>query len=255
DSVCPAEAEARRNALIAARPGISTPALNGFTVTWEVANFQYACNFNDQTGIFDCVDVYHCRLHVNNFQTPVTAEHPWCSCAQHGPAECARGTPVTAYTAPGADKSQIDPGPPSPGSTRRTVAGVLGCTTCDPLAVDTDAAVHDKFTCYDQGLAAETGALHSSPVARMKLLFQLSGERLTAAQRSRVEEVYDQDPDTAPSCSVPLTWESSCKTQAATLGLPSQLQLCQDLTKNDQTSTGSASAELQHCLDQLAKVN
>jgi hypothetical protein len=86
----------------------------------------------------------------------------------------------------------------------------------------------------------------------MKLLFELSGERLTAGQRTQLLALYDQDSSDAPACNTALTWDSACQTEAASHGLPSQLQLCQDLVSNDNSSKGVASLTLQHCLGLLA---
>jgi hypothetical protein len=125
--------------------------------------------------------------------------------------------------------------------------------TCDQLPANTDADMQAKFNCLNDKLATATDALKLSLAARIELLLQLAGERLTQTQRERAEHVYDENPAAATSCSVPLVWDSACQTQAGALGLPTQLQLCQDLAQNDHTSPGAAGAEAQHCLDELAK--
>jgi subtilisin-like proprotein convertase family protein len=89
---CAAQAVARENALVAARPGMSWQARSGFHVTGQVSDVQYTefgCGPFDQ-GCVQHWD-YTCRLHVANFPTPSTGPHPWCGCAVYTAAECPRG--------------------------------------------------------------------------------------------------------------------------------------------------------------------
>jgi hypothetical protein len=115
---------------------------------------------------------------------------------------------------------------------------------------DSDAGAQAKFGCFDQNLLTATGDLRSSLVARMKLLLQLSGERLTAAQRTRVEELYDSEP-AAPACAAAITWDASCEPAADNAHVSTQLQLCTDLVSNPNTSQAVIGAELDHCTSQL----
>jgi len=97
---CPIEAAARRAALIAASPGMSQPAQNGFTVTWTSENevaWQDGCGPYDQYCQSNLM--YNCGLHINNFPTIATAEHPWCGCATYvPPVECPRGDATNTFT-------------------------------------------------------------------------------------------------------------------------------------------------------------
>lgn len=252
DTICAPAAVAIRNQRIASIPGISQPAANGFSVTWVATNQTSTCNFDDNTGTGACFLSFRCSFTLNNIPAPATGAHPWCGCAVQSPAECPRGPLATAYSSPGIAQSSVSVGPPSAGSTRRTLVGMPSCTTCDAQATATDADMQKKFDCYDQGIIAEVGTLRSSLVARMKLLFQLAGERLTAAQRTHMEAVYDQDPTSAPVCSAPLTWDASCQPDADNQHLSTQLQLCNDLTTNPHASPGADVAEFPHCVSQLA---
>jgi hypothetical protein len=101
-SFCPAKAAELRASLIASRPGISQPALNGFTVTWQVINenhTEYGCGPSDQ----GCqrIDEYDCLLHINNFPTMMTGVRNACPCEKFQAAECLRsGSILTSTEAP-----------------------------------------------------------------------------------------------------------------------------------------------------------
>jgi subtilisin-like proprotein convertase family protein len=92
DEQCPVAATARRNALLAARPGISQQAGDGFTVPWDATIDGFSesgCGPFDQGCSQDWF--FHCTLHINNFPTPRTGTHPWCGCAELAQPECPRG--------------------------------------------------------------------------------------------------------------------------------------------------------------------
>ena len=218
------------NGQIAVLPRISGAA-------WSVSGYDLSSSFPADTGSGDW------KLRVVNVVLPGTISSFSLAITSTYSA--------TVFTAPGANKP-TSPGAPSAGSSRRDMVGEASCTTCDQLPVNTDADIQAKLKCLDDNLTTAVGPLQSSLVARMKLLFQLAGERLTAAQRTRIEAVYTSS-DAGAACSTPLVWDSACQTEAAALALPSQLQLCQDLITNDKTSKALAIAELPHCLDQLAK--
>jgi hypothetical protein len=193
---------------------------------------------------------FSCTLTIHNLPVQTTGAKPVCGCA-HFPAKTCTRASGTTVTAPGLTRPASPGAVTFPGDTRTFTANPV-CMTCDQLPADTDGNLQAKFNCFDGNLTGATGSLRSSLVARMKLLFQLSGERLTAAQRTRIQSLYDQDSTDGPVCSTPLAWDSACQTEAGTQGIPSQLQLCQDLASNDAASAGIAGIELSHCLDQLS---
>lgn len=160
---------------------------------------------------------------------------------------------TTVFVPPGMHMPD-SPGDPSPGSTSRAFVDLPSCQTCDQKPLGSDADAQAKFACLDKNLANATGDLKSSLAARMKLLMQLKGEQLTPVQRTRVEGVYDELPDATPFCAAPIAWDSACRTSAAALRLPGQIQLCNDLGTNTSTSSGILALELQHCFDQLTTV-
>src|SRR5262245_61888710 len=87
----------RRDALIATRPHISQPALDGFTVTVDEINVEtdtYGCGPYDQY----CSEayVYVCNRNINNYPTPITAVRDWCDCAEYGPETCEPNNVVVA---------------------------------------------------------------------------------------------------------------------------------------------------------------
>lgn len=102
DSFCPAKAAELRASLIASRPGISQPALNGFTVTWQVINqnyTEYGCGPYDQGCT--TTDEYDCLLHINNFPTMMTGVRGACPCEEFQAAECLRsGSNLTSIDVP-----------------------------------------------------------------------------------------------------------------------------------------------------------
>ena len=160
---------------------------------------------------------------------------------------------TTVATAPGSHIPS-SPGAPSPGSTRREFAEAPACQTCDQLLFDTNERAQAKLTCLDNQLAAAAGEARLAIAARMKLLLQLAGEKLTDAQRARVEAVYDEHPQSSTSCSTPIVWDASCLPEAETRHLTTQLQLCRDLADNPNTSREAVGAELPHCFAQLASL-
>ncbi|HET7500154.1 MAG TPA: proprotein convertase P-domain-containing protein, partial [Kofleriaceae bacterium] len=158
---------------------------------------------------------------------------------------------ITAVTtAPGIHVPD-NAGPPSPGSLRREIVQAPTCQTCDGIALDTDAHVQAKFDCLDTGLSTATGPLQLSLAARIKLLLQIAGERLTPTQRARAEAVYNENPAASTACSTAITWDASCPTDADPSHLTTQSQLCADLAGNPATSQGAAGAELTTCFAQL----
>jgi hypothetical protein len=254
EDLCLLAANQRRDALLATTPGVHGAALANFNVGWNYSNVHIWPSGNPWGYDYSETTTYDCDLYINSYPYMLYGTHPWCGCAAYAPAECLRGGAVATATAPGAIKP-ANPGAPSSGSSRREFAVAPSCTTFDQQPSGTDAELRAKFDSFAAALPTATGDLQSSLAARMKLVFQLYGERLTAPQRTSVETLYDNKPDPATACSVPLVWDPACRTEATPLKLPSQLQLCQDLVKNDNASTGIASAEFQHCLDELEKVN
>lgn len=88
---CPAQATSLRNSLIATRPGISQPALNGFTVTWDAINVDPETTGCGPFDEFCETDVnYDCLLHVNQFPTEKTGVRDACPCAEFEVAVCPR---------------------------------------------------------------------------------------------------------------------------------------------------------------------
>jgi hypothetical protein len=96
----------------------------------------------------------------------------------------------------------------------------------------------------------------------MQLLLQLAGDRLTGEQRNRVESLYAVSSgfDSASTvCRVPLAWNASCDLDRSGSPLAvkagGQLQMCQDLVSNPNTSQSAAAVELSHCLAQLTALD
>lgn len=245
---CANAAAARQKQLLASLPpNLPGSKLTNFSVSGS-PNIEQVDGPDPETGAI--TTWFSCTLTIHNLPTQTTRAKPVCGCV-HYPAKTCERASGTTVTAPGLSRP-TDPGTPTfPGDTR-TFSSLPVCLTCDQIPIDSDANVQAKFDCLNSGLAAAAGPLHQSLAARIKLLFQLSGDRLTPDQRSQVQQLYDDDSTDGPACSTALAWDSACQTEAASLGLPSQLQLCQDLTSNDQTSRGIAVLELQHCLDLLA---
>jgi len=238
----------RKNQLLAGFPaGLPAAFRNNLSVTGQ-SNVERIEGPDPETGTI--TTWFSCTLTISNLPVQTFGARPVCGCA-HFPAKTCTRASGTTVTAPGLTR------PPNPGALTfpgdtRTFTSNPVCLTCDQLPADTDVNLQAKFNCFDGNLAGATGNLRSSLVARMKLLFQLSGERLTAAQRTRIQSLYDQDSTDGPVCSTPLAWDSACQTEAGMQGIPSQLQLCQDLATNDAASAGIAGVELPHCFDQLA---
>lgn len=208
---CPAEAATRLNDLLATRPDISSPARNGFTVTSEAVDVNYS---ESGCGQFDeyCYRTwtYRCGLHVNNFPTPMTGVHDWCSCAAYQPGECPRGGVTTAYTAPG-EHYPDTPGAPSPGSSKRDFVKQPWCMTYDTLPTTTPAEVQEKFdklwSVYQGPIPTTlTEATFKQAIStRLKLMYELWGEQLVN-QHSDTDQIhhaiglYSTHPDDNPSC-------------------------------------------------------
>ncbi len=266
DTVCPAEAAAKRTQL---RPsGIPAAADANYTVSWRVTNLGTVTDPEPpQGGGPHATEMkYRCELDVRNLPQPSSGQRPVCGCAEFVANECEHGGRVVAFSAPGA-RLPTDAGAPSPGSTRRAIVATPTCTTCDAFAIGDPAGAQAKFACLDQSLdnigglwnitvegpASQTDVM-SSIGARMELTLELAADRLTENQRWRAEEIFTEVPDATLACRSPLAWEPSCKAEAAPFGLPGVLQLCQDLVTNPATPRAVASFELSRCLSQLANV-
>jgi hypothetical protein len=252
---CQTMATNRRGQLLTTRPGISGPALAGFTVSSHSTILRFDMDIEPP---FATVTTYACDIVISNFPSAMTTPRPACPCAELEPKECPRGGEVTVFTAPGAVRPS-NAGAPSPGSTRRDLVATPQCTTCDQLAIDNSANAQAKFTCLDQTLdnvRGITGAgpqadVISSVAARMGLTLQLAGEHLTADQVTRSQEIYNEEPAARTICRTPITWNPSCLPAADTQLLTHQLQLCNDLATNPNASQGAATVVLDHCFSQL----
>jgi hypothetical protein len=192
---------------------------------------------------------YGCAVSFTNAPGMMTTARPACGCAHFPAKTCARDS-GTIVTAPGQTKPTSPGAPIAAGDTRAFTNGPT-CLTCDQIPVDTDANIQAKFNCLNNGLSTATNDLKSSLAGRVKLMLQLYGDRLTAAQRASAETVYNADPDAAAFCSVPVAWDASCSPDASAVHLTSQLQLCSDLVNDPAASTGAAGAELASCFAQL----
>jgi hypothetical protein len=244
---CTQQAATLRSQILAGLPGIPTRLANQIVVT-GVNQTVGIVGPDPGTGLTRTT--WRCRFAISGVTARTTGVYPVCGCA-HYPGNTCERTRGTVVTAPGLP-IPVDAGTPTfPGDQRAFVSGPT-CMTCDQLPIDTDPQAQAKFDCFDQGLSTATGDLRTSLVARMKLLYQLMGERLTAAQRARVDAIYDQHPGASTSCSVAVSWEASCQATATPLGLPGPLQRCGDLAGNAATSPGIAALEAQRCSDQLA---
>jgi hypothetical protein len=269
--VCPVDKESWRTQLIAARPGMSGPAQNAFTTQWGSTIISVEVDPEPPAGggqhasttTFACIlstSTYSEQLGVNDLR-------PACGCAEFEPNECLRAGPISVLTAPGVVVPGT-PGTPLPGSTRREFVAPPQCTTCDVGAITNSTSAQNKFSCLDASLDNMSG-LNGIPVvgpvtpteviasiaARMELMLQLAGDQLGIDQRTRAEEIYDEQPDATPACRAPIAWTPDCRTEATPFHLPGQLQLCQDLVANTNTTRTIAGLELSHCLSQLSGVD
>lgn len=195
---------------------------------------------------------YGCDVNFTNEPTMMIKQRAACGCA-HYPAKTCQRDHGTIVTAPGQTKP-TSPGAPTTSTDIRTFSSGPTCLTCDQIPADSDANVQAKFDCLNSGLATATDDLKSSLAARVKLMLQLFGERLTPTQRTRAEGVYNEDPNAAPFCSVPISWDPSCQPDADTAHVTGQLQICQDLLNNPAASQGAAGAELATCFTQLTSL-
>lgn len=193
-TACPSDATTRRSQLIATRPGISAPALGGFSISWSPTTLSVDIDPEPPAGggTHASKTTFRCDLSINNFPSQRTDARPACSCAEYAPRECPRGGSTTVFTPPGAHVPS-SPGAPSTGSSRREFFGAPQCTTCDQFAIDNPGSAQAKFTCLD-GSLDHIRSLRDLPVvgpatsldvvasiaARMELLLQLAADQLTA---------------------------------------------------------------------------
>ncbi len=251
---CTQKADALRSQLIAELPtdSLAQPVPSVHAATLSVTGSPHIISHEGpapDTGAESTV--WDCQFAISGVVAPTSNAWPLCGCAHRTAKTCER-TSGTVITAPGLPMPS-SPGAPTPPSTGRSFASAPTCLTCDQLPILSDADVQAKLQCFDQQLTAASGDLRTSLIARMKLLYQLAGEQLTGAQRTRIDTLYDENPGASTSCSVAVPWESACQTTATPLGIPGPLQMCADLANNDQTSTGIAALQSQRCIDQLAK--
>ena len=162
-------------------------------------------------------------------------------------------TAITAVTLPPGSLVPASVGAPAPGASAREAVQPPTCQTCDAAAPTTDADAQRQLSCLEAQRAGATGELATALVAREKLLYALYGERLTAAQRARVEALYDQNPGASLACSPAVPWDAACQALATPLGLPGAMQRCADLAAISGTPSGMIALALQPCLDQVAR--
>lgn len=249
-SQCAAAAASRRNDLVASLPPhFPSSVLASLTVT-SSPHVEKVDGPDPETGAV--TTWFSCQLSIHNFPTQTTGPKPACGCAHYPPKTCERfnGTTVTA---PGLSRP-TGPGAPTLAGDGRTFTSAPVCLTCDQIPLDTDAHVQAKFDCLNGNLATASGPLQQSLAARMKLLLQIAGERLTATQRTTAESLYNTQPQAATVCSATIAWDPSCPADTDTSHVMAQSQLCNDLDGNPSASLGAAAAELNHCFDQLAAV-
>ena len=242
-------AAALRSQIIASSlpAGIPSWITNNFTVTSRV-HVDEIEGPDPETHV--TTTWFTCEYTLHMQPVPTTRRKPVCGC-EHYPAKTCERFNGTTVTAPGLSRPTSAGTPTFPGD-GRVFSSAPVCLTCDPIAVDSDAHIQDKFNCLSNGLASATGPLQQSLAARIKLMLQLDGERLTATQRTTAETVYNTQPDAAAACSAPIAWDASCPADTGTSHVRAQSQLCSDLDGNPNTSPGAAAAELNHCFDQLA---
>lgn len=250
-SKCNALAIARRPAIVAQLPasppaGVSAAVRVTGSATQVVSDTSPIDNGGVETSTF-----YNCTLAIHT-ATQLVGPNPVCPCSTWSQPTCWDRDGAEA-SSPGLPipSGSLPPLATNPLATRTVVAGTQLCQTCDELPL-TDASA--KLACYERerAVAGASAALRESLAARMKLLLKLAGERLTAAERARIETIYDSDPAAAPACSEPIVWAPTCQAEAASLRLPGQLQLCQDLATAPISGAATVGVEVAHCIDQLA---
>ena len=245
---CNTAANARWSQLRGTLPSnLPSSILQNFTVTSQV-QVDEVDGPDPETGVI--TTWFSCVLTIHKLPTQTTRAKPVCGCA-HYPAKTCERFNGTTVTAPGVSRPG-DPGAPTFAGDGRTFTSAPVCLTCDQIPLDTDAHIQAKFDCLDSNLASASGPLQQSLAARIKLMLQLDGERLTATQRTAAESVYNTLPQAAAACSAPIAWDASCPADTDTSHVMAQSQLCNDLDGNPNTSLGAAAAELTHCFDQLA---
>src|SRR5262249_10542865 len=119
----------------------------------------------------------------------------YASCNIVSPACGATG--VWLYSAPGMTLDQVKA--QDPNTAYNQGAPRPQCTTCE----DSVTSSQDKYNCLSQNRVDPNlaTAARRAPIARaQKLLYELSGNALTDAQRADARSLYQTDPDAGNDC-------------------------------------------------------
>ncbi len=180
---------------------------------------------------------YRCRVFPSGAQPRVSTDAA-CGCGASIDATCT----YECGTAPRATA----PGVAMPSN---LLYSDVSCSTCEHIDLTDVPAKHD---CLSAGLANPSPSLvgsfayRNAIVARLKLLLELRGNLLLAAQRAAIVALYADEPGAAV-CHAPLPVSETCTFAGVAGGLNGRLQLCQNLDREG-VPVAVIVAELDYCL-------
>ena len=254
---CASNASARKASLWAnAIPGQSAvmpmPAsLHGFSLVGRGVNVVTEPPFNED-GLKYITTRFSCETQATRLPQPTYGAFPINGCAREHEPVC-QHRDGSAATVPEA-QAPASPGAASQPGWARTFRDVPPftspwCSTCDSAG-----SPSEQLACYEVNLTVADSTLRQSLVARMKLVYQLSGELLGAAARARVLDLYAEDSDniSGPACSSAQTFGATCEGDPEAGALLPQAQLCHDLVANSAASTAVLGVEFDACVALLA---
>lgn len=195
---------------------------------------------------------FSCESQATRLPQPTLGRFPINGCERMSdpPLQTRVGQDATAPMT----EAPATPGPASEAGWTRAFRNVAPfqspwCSTCDGAATPAE-----QLACYEANLAVATGSLRQSIVARMKLLYQLSGELLDASARARVLALYAEDSGntSGPACSSAQTFGAACEGDGEAEALLLQAQLCHDLVANTAASVAVTRVEFDACVELLA---
>jgi hypothetical protein len=263
---CPQSvADARKNAILASLPpGLNQAHADQFTVTTS-ADVQFT-EEGDTDPVFGSGLLIQdwtwndCKLTFTNYPVQTHGPFPINTCTGRAPPlTCDRPGLAGSFVSGSGEDRPVNAGVPAyPGDTRIFTSSI-DCLTCDEIPIATAANVQAKFTClkgvYD---VTPEGSLRASVVARMKLLLQLAGEKLSTGAPNQLQiakGLYDSDPSAGTLCQHAVSLPPACVANGTPLLQTTPLQLCQDFADNPLTSHGVAvSTGATLCLDRLTEL-